>query len=143
MNTYKLLSGLFLILSFITLTAVTNAQDISSSIAPLYDGPNWGTITDTGITCSGGPNMNVIRDDGSYENGYRSTSTGDSTTMVHKMVMPLIPFQLTSMCVVWTALAPSNITFDLIFYDTTGAGGTAPGPRLPLWHRRPHRPACL
>ncbi len=119
---------LTLFFAVIALVAITNAQDNSSSIAPLYDGPNWGTITDTGITCSGGPNMNVIRDDGSYENGYRSVSTGDSTTMVQKMVMPVVPFQLTQMCVVWTALAPSgNLTFDLIIYDTTGAGGTAPG----------------
>ncbi len=119
---------LTLFFAVIAIVAVTNAQDISPSIAPLYDGPNWGTITDTGITCSGGPNTSVIRDDGSYENGYRSVSTGDSTTMVQKMVMPSMPFQLTQMCVVWTALAPSgNITIDLIFYDTTGAGGTAPG----------------
>ncbi len=125
MKTYKLFSGLFLI---IALTAVTNAQDNSSSISPLYDGPNWGTITDTGITCSGGPLVSIIRDDGSYENGYRSVSTGDSTTMVQKMVMPSLPFNLVSMCVVWTSLSQgSNITFDLIFYDTTGAGGTAPG----------------
>jgi hypothetical protein len=31
---------------------------------------------------------------------------------------------IAAMCVTWTALAPSgNITFDLIVYDTTGAGG--------------------
>ncbi len=125
MKTYKLFSGLFLIFTFIAFRAVTIAQDISSSIAPLYDGPNWGTITDTGITCSGGPNISVIRDDGSYEDGIRSSSTGDSTTMVQKMVMPVLGFTITQMCVVWTALAPSgNLTFDLMIYDTTGPGGT-------------------
>ena len=119
---------LSLFFAVIALVAVTNAQDFSPSIAPLYTGPNWGTISDTGITCSGGTTINIIRDDGTYENGYRSVSTGDSTTMVQKMVMPSTPLNLDKMCVVWTALAPSgNLTFDLIIYDTTGAGGTAPG----------------
>jgi hypothetical protein len=116
---------LTLFFAVIAMVAVTNSQDISSSIAPLYDGPVWGSIADTGITCSGGPLVNIIRDDGSYENGYRSVSTGDSTTMVQKMVMPSAGFQLQNMCVTWTALSPGgNITFDLIIYDTTGAGGT-------------------
>jgi len=118
----------FLLIAVALMSSNMMAQDVPSSIAPLYDGLNWGYIADTGITCSGGPLTNIIRDDGSYENGYRSVSTGDSTTMVQKMVMPSTPFNLASMCVVWTALSPSgNLTFDLIIYDTTGAGGTAPG----------------
>jgi Concanavalin A-like lectin/glucanases superfamily/Secretion system C-terminal sorting domain len=112
----------------VSLFSVFYAQDFSPSIAPLYTGPNWGSIVDTGITCTGGPNISIVRDDGTYENGYRSVSTGDSTTMVQKMVLPSTPMNLVQMCVVWTALSPSgNITFDLIIYDTTGAGGTAPG----------------
>jgi Secretion system C-terminal sorting domain len=122
----KLLSIIFAALVLVTLL---HAQDFSPDIAPLYTGPNWGSIVDTGITCTGGPNISIVRDDGTYENGYRSVTTGDSTTMVQKMVLPSGgTFTITQICVVWTALAPSgNITFDLIIYDTTGSVGTEPG----------------
>ncbi len=117
-----------LLLFSIALLHSLNSQNFSPTIAPLYTGPNWGTVVDTGITCSGGPNISIVRDDGTYENGYRSVATGDSTTYVQRMILPQAPMNLTQMCVTWTALSPSgNLTFDLIIYDTTGAGGTQPG----------------
>ncbi|MEO8512144.1 MAG: T9SS type A sorting domain-containing protein [Ignavibacteria bacterium] len=122
MNTSKIFLGSLLV--FLLSLNKLISQEISSTVASLYSGPNWGNITDTGITCSGGPLISIIRDDGTYENGYRTVSTGDSTTYLQRMVMPSVPFNLINMCVTWTAQAPSgNLTFDLIIYDTLGSGG--------------------
>jgi hypothetical protein len=100
-------------------------QDYFPDIKSYYDAPNWIPQYDTGITCSGQPNA-IIRDDGTYENGYRSVTSGDSTTFVQKMVMP--PggnITLSAICVAWTALAPSGNLgpYQLVVYDTLGAGG--------------------
>ncbi|MCC6865485.1 MAG: hypothetical protein IT280_04930, partial [Ignavibacteria bacterium] len=119
---------LTLLIVVITYTAISFSQDIPSSIAPLYNGPNWGTITDSGITCTGGPGTSIIRDDNSYENGYRTVATGDSTTFVQLMRLPSTPMNLTNFCVTFTALSPSgNLPVDIIIYDTLGSGGTQPG----------------
>jgi subtilisin-like proprotein convertase family protein len=121
----KFLSLFFAVIAFV---AVTNAQDFSPTIAPLYTGPNWGTILDTGITCTGGPNISVVRDDGTYENGYQAIVTGDSSSFVQKMVLPTGFSTITQICVVWTRTAAGTVNrvHDLIVYDTLGAAG-APG----------------
>jgi hypothetical protein len=125
----KKFSTAFALLSTVLLFlagSVSFSQDYAPTVRSYYDGPSWELQADTGITCSPSP-PGIIRDDGTYENGYRSVSTGDSTTMVHKMILGPGGATITAMCVAWTALAPSgNITFDLIVYDTTGPGG-APG----------------
>ncbi|MCI0449726.1 MAG: T9SS type A sorting domain-containing protein [Chlorobi bacterium] len=99
-------------------------QNYLSAVRNLYDGPNWIPPYDTGITCSPSP-PGIIRDDGTYENGYRTVTNGDSTRFVHKMIMPSRPITLLAICVTWTALAPSgSLTYNLIIYDTTGPGGS-------------------
>ncbi len=119
----KLLSVVFLTLVFVSLLP---AQDFSPTIAPLYTGPNWGTVVDTGITCSGGPNISIVRDDGTYENGYQATVTGDSSSFVQKMVFPWYWFRIVKICIVWTRTAAGSVNrvHDLIVYDTLGAGGS-------------------
>jgi hypothetical protein len=98
------------------------AQDNSPIISAYFDGPQWSPQTDTGITCSPSP-PGIFRDDGSYENGYRTVTNGDSTRFVHKMRMPSFPITLTAICITWTALSPSgSLTYDLVVYDTTGPG---------------------
>lgn len=86
-----------------------------------YDGPLFTNQLDSPLTCSPSP-PGVIRDDGTYENGYRSVSDGDSTTMVHKMVLG--PGRtITQVCWAWTALPPSgSLVHNVVVYDTTGAG---------------------
>src|SRR5512134_557374 len=116
---------------FIFICIVLNcsqSQDFSPTIDPLYTGPNWGTIVDTGITCTGGPNISVVRDDGTYENGYQAITTGDSSSFVQKMVLPSGFTTITQICVVWTRTTAGTVNrvHDLIVYDTLGAGG-APG----------------
>ena len=116
----KFLSLLF---SVMLIAAMANAQDNAPTVRSYYDGPNWETQADTGITCSPAP-PGIFFDDGTYENGYRSVVTGDSTTFLHKMRLGPTQHSINAVCVTWTALAPSgNITFDLIVYDTLGAGG--------------------
>jgi hypothetical protein len=122
---------LFVLLGVTTLFS----QNFSLTIAPLYTGPNWGTIADTGITCTGGFGISIVRDDGTYENGYQAITTGDSSSFVQKMVIPNgnFTFTITKICVVWTRTAAGtmNRIHDLVVYDTLGAGG-APGNLITL-----------
>ncbi|MCI0449727.1 MAG: T9SS type A sorting domain-containing protein [Chlorobi bacterium] len=109
--------------SLLILLAVgSSAQNTFPDIRSHYDGPNWTPQADTGITCSPSP-PGIMRDDGTYENGYRTITNGDSTRFVQKMIMPSQPITLTAICVTWSALSPSgSLTYDLVVYDTTGAG---------------------
>ncbi len=93
-------------------------------VSSYYDGPLFNNESDSGVSCSSFPagTTGISRDDGTFENGYRSVSTGDSTTMVHKLVLGP-GATITAICWTWTALSPSgNLTHNLVVYDTTGAG---------------------
>ncbi len=120
MKNFFRFSLLALLITF--LGAITNAQDNSPVVTAYFDGPSWTPQTDTGITCSPSP-PGIIRDDGTYENGYRTVSNGDSTRFTHKMTMPYSSTTLTAICVTWTATASISLTYDLVVYDTTGPGG--------------------
>ncbi len=101
-----------------------NSDGHLPDVKSYYDGPLFHYEADTGVSCTAvPPNTSVIRDDGTYENGYRSVSEGDSTTMVHKMVLG--PGRtIISVCWALTALSPSgSLTHNIIIYDTTGPGG--------------------
>src|SRR3990172_6368820 len=112
---------LFLLFGYIFSLSIF-PQDNLSSVRGLYSGPVWIPESDTGITCLPSP-PGIFRDDGTYENGYRSVTNGDSTRFVHKLRMPSFPITLTAICITWTALSPSgSLTYDLVIYDTTGAG---------------------
>lgn len=117
----KLLSLLFAIMF---VASMANSQDQPDLRSWLDASSNWTIQGDTGVSCSGG----VARDDGTYENGYRSVSTGDSTTMLHRMTLPAGATSITAICVTWTALSPSGNLgpYQLVIYDNSGSGG-APG----------------
>ncbi|MCI0450556.1 MAG: hypothetical protein L0Y79_12375, partial [Chlorobi bacterium] len=111
-----------LFVAIFVFAAALYAQDNSPFVTAYYDGPSWTPQTDTGITCSPSP-PGIIRDDGTYENGYRTVSNGDSTRFTHKMTMPSMPITLNAICITWTATASISLTYDLVIYDTTGPGG--------------------
>lgn len=78
---------------------------------------------DTGISCSGGPGSE-IHDDGSYENAYGVPD--DSCRYVIKMRPAVYPWNYLSLCITFTRLVTGtpNLTFDIVVYDTLGAGGS-------------------
>jgi hypothetical protein len=116
----KFFSVLFAIALIVTMA---NSQD-RADLLSWYDGPSWNMQMDTGITCTPG---GVVRDDDSYENGYQCVATCDSSSFVQKMVVNG-PVNLNAVCVAWTRTAAGSVnrTYELVVYDTLGAGG-APG----------------
>jgi len=113
---------LILLSGFVFNLNIFPQDNYGSSVRSLHNGPVWIPQSDTGITCSPSP-PGIFRDDGTYENGYRSVTNGDSTRFVHKIIMPSWPITLTAICVTWTALAPSgSLTYNIVIYDTTGPG---------------------
>src|SRR5688500_11877401 len=124
MKRYLMFSLAFLFLLSLNFLPFERDGDDLPSVSSYYDGPNFThNFPDTGVSCATlPPSQNVIKADGSFENGYRSTSDGDSTTMVHKMILGANR-TITSVCWTWTALSPSgSLTHNIVVYDTTGPG---------------------
>lgn len=83
-------------------------------------------------------------DDGSFENGGGWNTTVTDGRLVQKFRPASYPWKYTKYCVALTrqATGPDSLKFDIVIYDTTGAGG-APGNLLGTLSNQVARPILI
>lgn len=87
-----------------------------------HDNLSYMPPSDSGNDCAGGE----IHDDGTFEGGVGWASVTTDGRFVIKFIPTIYPWKYTKFCIA-LGRAPSvdpNMTFDIVVYDTTGAGGT-------------------
>jgi len=118
MKRTKLIFGLLLFLFFSVMTVYS--QD---AVTVNQNGVQMFLIGDT---CNGSGQLKY--DDGSLANGGGWNNTVTDGRMVLKFTPLSYPWNFTKFCIALTrtGAGTANMTFDIVVYDTTGAGG-APG----------------
>jgi hypothetical protein len=116
MKNLKLLFGFLLVVAFV--------GGLYSQDAIMLGGPGYSEMV--GDSCAG--TGSIKYDNNTFENGYGWNTTVTDGRHVLKFTPPSYPWSFNKVCiaVTRTAAGSANFTFDVVFYDTTGAGG-APG----------------
>ena len=118
-NQFKLLTLIIFILCIAFLnTKTVYSQELSLGYS------EESSFIDLDAECNG-PGQ-IKYDDGTFENGYGWSNTVTDGRYVMLFTPTEYPWQFNTFCIALARLAagPSSLTFDVVVYDNTGAGGS-------------------